>query len=91
MFADAYNLHLELSCGRSLTFLFLPTFAIFEFKILLSGATLLNMASRSIIMMTRFNGNEHGKGRKVVYKGFKMLLFGSIIILSSTSLSTAQS
>jgi hypothetical protein len=30
-------------------------------------------------------------GRKVGYKRFKMLHFGSIIILSSTSLSAAQS
>jgi hypothetical protein len=41
-------------------------------------------------MMTNFTGNENAKGREVVYRGSKMLHFGSIIILSSTSLSKAQ-
>jgi len=90
-FDGGYNLSLESSCGRRLTFLFLLTFEIFEFEILLSAAT-LDMGSRGIIiMMTSFNGKEHVKGRKVVYKEFNMLPFGSIILISSTSLSIAQS
>jgi hypothetical protein len=64
MFDDAYNLDLEFSCGRRLTFLFLRTFAIFEFEILLSAATIDIMSRSIIIMMTNFQWERACEGEE---------------------------